>query len=61
VIKAVGDAFEQHLRIEIASDTPERVEAYSGALCELLLSDPFNGKYDVMITIHDCTHSGEAK
>jgi len=58
VIKEVGDTFEQHLRIEIVSDTPDRVEAYREALCELLLSDPFNGKYDVMIMIHDCTNSG---
>lgn len=60
MIVEVGDAVEQHLRVEIASDTPERVEQFSKALCELILSDPFNGKYDVMVTIHDCTPSGEA-
>lgn len=51
----VGDAVEQHLRVEIASDTPAKVEQFRKALCELILSDPFNGKYDVMVSIHDCT------
>ncbi len=49
---AVADAFEEVLRVEIASDTPEKVEKFRVALCDLIFDAPAAGNHDVMVTIH---------
>lgn len=49
----VGDCVEEHLRVEIVSDTPEKVECARKAICDLILEIPAH--HDVMVTMHDCT------
>lgn len=50
-ITPVADAYEQHLRVEIASDTPHKIEAARKAICDLILDIPAD--HDVMVAIHD--------
>jgi hypothetical protein len=53
MIREVGDAVEQFLRVEIASDTPEKIEAYRKIICDVILD--MAGDHDVAVSIHDCT------
>jgi hypothetical protein len=48
----VGDAFEEVLRVEIASDSPEKVERFRKELANLILDAPAAGNHDVMVTVH---------
>jgi hypothetical protein len=49
---AVADGFEEMLRVEITSDTPEKVERFRKELCNLILDAPAAGNHDVMVTVH---------
>lgn len=60
-ITAVADAYEQHLRVEICSDTPDKIERYRKAICELILAEPAAGDHDVMVVIHDIPVETEGK
>jgi len=53
VIIEVGDCVEQHLRVEIVSDTPEKIEAFRKAICDVILETGLT--YDCAVSIHDCT------
>lgn len=48
----VADAFEEVLRVEIASDTPEKVQRFRKELCNLILDAPAAGNHDAMVTIY---------
>ena len=61
VITAVADGFEQHLRVEIVSDTPDKIERYRKAICELILAELSAGDHDVIVVIHDQPFETEGK
>jgi hypothetical protein len=54
MIKEVGDAFEEVLLLEISSDTPEKIERYRKAVCDMILDESIDG-HDVMVVIRDAT------
>jgi hypothetical protein len=54
-IVVITDGFETALRVEICSDTPEKVERFRKSLCDLIIAIPETGDHDVMVTIHDAT------
>lgn len=47
-----GDAVECVLRVEITSDTFDKVESFCRELCNLILDAPAANNADVMVTIH---------
>lgn len=49
---AVADGVEEVLRVEITSDTPEKIDRFRKELCNLILDAPSAGDHDVMVTIH---------
>jgi predicted urease superfamily metal-dependent hydrolase len=54
-IRDVGDAVEYDLRIEIASDTPEKIEAFVKAVADVILETA--AEHDCAVSIHEHSQS----
>lgn len=54
-----AECFESVLRVEIVSDTREKVDVFTRELANLILDAPAANKADVMVTVHDATRAAQ--